>query len=233
MNVLGFDTCFNACSAAIGLGLGTKGTRIVGLCEPRETGHAETLVPMIRDVLASANATLDDIDRIAVTVGPGTFTGTRIGIAAARGLALARELPLVGVSSLAVMAEMGRQHDACRGPEDLIVAVDARRGQVYAQLFGRGGLEAKSPPLLLSGAEAAGLGGAAPAVVVGSGADAVAHEGRRAGRQMLSQLPELQPDARCLVAMAVHLPAADGPLRPLYMREADAKPQDGKALART
>jgi tRNA threonylcarbamoyladenosine biosynthesis protein TsaB len=222
MNVLAFDTCFGACSAAVRLAAGTNAARQVARLELRERGHAEALVPMIRAVMAEAGIGFEHLDRIAVTSGPGTFTGTRTGVAAARGLALAARLPLIGVSSLTVMAAGAvRQlagHELC---EEVAVAVDARRGQVYVQLFARADLAPRTGPLLLSYERAAALGENPALLLVGSGAERVAAEARRLGRSAQPRLPGLQPDAADLAEMACALAPAAEPLRPLYLREPD------------
>ncbi len=232
MNILAFDTCFDACSACVARGDG--GVEVLGKAFERfETGHAERLVPMIDEVMARAGIGFSDIDRLAVTVGPGTFTGTRIGIAAARGLALATGITMVGVSSLAVMAEVGvRELGLRKEDEDLIVAVDARRGEVYVQLFGANGCDARTPPLLLPVEEAARLGDGEAVLVIGSGAAAVAEAATVAGRQARARLSDLLPDATALATLAVGLAPAEAPLAPLYLRAPDAKPQDGKSIAR-
>ncbi len=179
MNILAFDTCFDACSVCV-----ARGAEVLASARERfETGHAERLVPMIDEVMARADVSFADLDRLAVTVGPGTFTGTRIGIAAARGLALTSGIAMVGVSSLAVMAEgAARELGRRSAGEDLVVAVDARRGEVYAQAFGKGGGEETSPPLLLPIAEAAQLGRSSAVLFVGSGAAAVAEAASQIGR---------------------------------------------------
>ena len=165
-----------------------------------------------------------------MTVGPGTFTGTRIGVAAARALALVSNAKTVGVSSLAVMAEVARREIAT---EALAVVVDARRGEVYAQVFGaEGALDARSTPQLLSIEEAAQLGGSGSIVFVGSGAAAVAAAATRAGRNATARLPDLLPNAIALAHIAASHEASDAPLIPFYLRPPDAKPQDGKAIAR-
>jgi tRNA threonylcarbamoyladenosine biosynthesis protein TsaB len=225
MNILAFDTCLGACSAAVGLDIGGPAQRIVGHCERRDTGHAEALLPMIRDVMAAAALDFEAIDRVAVTTGPGTFTGTRIGISAALGLSLVRRVPVVGASSLALMASQAAALlPHLPAAADLAVAVDVRRDQVYIQLFGAGGHVVLGPPLLLDVADAGRLGGDGPIVVAGSGAEAVAAAARGEEREAAAELPDLQPDARHLVRMALTLPAATKPLRPLYLRAADAKP---------
>lgn len=233
MNILAFDTCFNACSVAVGRDLGSRHERLEQYFEPRDTGHAESLMPMIDRAMSDSGLAFGDLDRIAVTTGPGTFTGMRIGIAAARALRLATGVPLVTASSLAVMAEdagddLGEERLAKRA---LAIAVDARRGQVYVQLFGRGGLDSSTVPMLAGYADAAGLG-EGPLVVAGSGAEAVAQAARQAGREAEAVLPRLQPDACALVYMAQVLQLATEPPAPLYLRPADAKPQAAAAVPR-
>jgi tRNA threonylcarbamoyladenosine biosynthesis protein TsaB len=185
---------------------------------------------MIGEVMAEAGVAFDSLDRIAVTTGPGTFTGTRIGIAAARALALSTGAETVGVSSLAVMSAVARREV---GDRALAVLVDARRGEVYAQAFGPGGAsEAISPPELLSLEDASRLGGEGAILFVGSGAEAVAVIAMRRGREAVALLPGLLPDAQALAHIAAKLLPSDVPLTPLYLRPPDAKPQDGKAVAR-
>ena len=235
MKILGFDTCFDACSVCVGQQSDGVFHELASACEHYEMGHAERLTPLIAEVMAQADITFDDLDRIAVTVGPGTFTGTRIGVAAARGLALASGLSIVGVSSLAVMAQDAAGQLESTGPgTDLAIAVDARRGEVYIQLFGAGAgvREAKSAPMLLSHEEASRIGGSGPLVIAGSGAAAVANIAVGQRRDVSAHLPGLLPEAKFLVRMAAELPCVDGPLLPLYLRPPDAKPQHAKTIAR-
>jgi tRNA threonylcarbamoyladenosine biosynthesis protein TsaB len=228
MNILAFDTCFDGCSVCVAERRGDAVVPLSFLMERFETGHAERLIPMIGEAMQQARLNFDHLGRVAVTVGPGTFTGTRIGVAAARALALATGAHTVGVSSLAVMAEVARREVSAPA---LAVVVDARRGEVYAQLFGAaGGLVAKSPPQLLSIEDAAKLGDGA-IVFVGSGGTAVAAAARDR-RDAVAQLPDLLPDAKALAHIGGALEASDTPLVPFYLRPPDAKPQDSKAVAR-
>ena len=231
MNILAFDTCFDACSVCVAQTRAEQAVEFSGALERFETGHAERLIPMVEEVMSSAGLTFSDIGRLAVTVGPGTFTGTRIGVAAARALALSSSMEVVGASSLAVMAEAALRELQPPSGTNLAVAVDARRGQAYVQLFAASALEPNSPPLLLS-IEEAGRIGADPLIVVGSAAEAVATAAAASGRRMAARLPDLLPDAAALARMAFELPASQGPLVPLYLRPPDAKPQDGKSIAR-
>jgi tRNA threonylcarbamoyladenosine biosynthesis protein TsaB len=228
MKILAFDTCFDGCSVCVAELRDAAVVALSSRMERFETGHAERLIPMIGEAMEEAQVAFGDLDRIAVTVGPGTFTGTRIGIAAARSLALATSAPTVGVSSLAVMAEVARRTiDA----ETLAVVTDARRGEAYAQLFGRDGRNADSEPLLLPIDDAAQLGGRGAIMFVGSGAAAVAEAAVRHGRDARAALPDLLPNAVALASIAAGLEASDTPLAPFYLRPPDAKPQD-KAIAR-
>lgn len=230
MHMLAFDTCFDACSVAVAEHRHGAVVVLSARFERFETGHAERLIPMIGEAMEEAGLSFDSITRIAVTVGPGTFTGTRIGIAAARALALATGADAVGVSSLAVMAEVARREIR---NETLAVVVDARRGEVYAQTFEPGEVSnAASQPQLLSLADAAHLGGDRRITFVGSAAEAVAALATADDRNTQAALPELLPDAAALAHIAATLPASTGPLVPFYLRPPDAKPQDGKAVAR-
>src|SRR5262245_23973062 len=131
MNVLAFDTCLGAVSAAV-CRLEPAGLHVLAeTYEARTTGHAERLMPIVEQTLARSSVALADIDRLAVSVGPGSFTGVRVGVAAARALALATGKPAVGVTSLAAIAHQARRDlgDKANG-RLLAVAVDARAGMV-------------------------------------------------------------------------------------------------------
>src|ERR1700720_4810464 len=99
-------------------------------------GHAEALMPLIAAVMSAANVEFAEIDRIAVTVGPGSFTGLRVGVAAARGIALAAGKPAVGLTTLAALAAPFFDADETKA---LLAVIDARHDHVYMQLFGPGG----------------------------------------------------------------------------------------------
>ena len=224
MKILAFDTSLGAVSVAVRW-IGPDGQWRLRLAhEVRERSHAERLMPMIAEVMREAGLAFSVIDRIAVTLGPGSFTGVRVGVAAARGLALALGAPTVGASTLAVMAhEADAWLGAARRDRLLAVAVDARRSSIYLQLFPRGH-HAAGPPQLCSAHEAARRIGVAPAIIVGSGAEAVVRALAAAGGQAEAMLPQLLPAARSLALLATDLAPID-PLRPLYLRPLDAKPQ--------
>ncbi len=233
MNILAFDTCFDACSVCVARQGDGGAAELASASERFATGHAEKLIPFVEDSMSRAGVTFADIDRIAVTIGPGTFTGTRIGIAAARGLALAAQIEIVSTTSLAVMAEVAvSAFGNSRPPGDLAIAVDARRDQVYVQLFGTGGLDPKLPPTLLTIDEASRIGGDGPLLIAGSGAETIAAAAMQHGRKASAHFADLLPEATALARMAIALPIVEGALVPLYLRPPDAKPQDGKAIAR-
>jgi tRNA threonylcarbamoyladenosine biosynthesis protein TsaB len=138
MRILAFDTATPATAVALS---GPGSIVVTARHDPRpgeRPGHATRLLPLIAKVLERARVGWPDVDRIAVGVGPGTFTGLRIGIASARALAQARDIPLVGVSTLQSLALAGsraslRREDPLPPEIDVALAVvDARRGEVFA-----------------------------------------------------------------------------------------------------
>ena len=129
MIVLGLDTCLAACSAAV-----ADGERLIArVSAPMARGHQERLAPMVRDLMGEAGIAFSDLDRIGVTVGPGSFTGLRVGLAFAKGLALALHRPCIGIGTLAALAA------SAEAPGHCAAVIDAGRGQVYLQLFADGG----------------------------------------------------------------------------------------------
>jgi tRNA threonylcarbamoyladenosine biosynthesis protein TsaB len=237
MKTLAIDTCFAACSVALGWVDDAGETVLVSRFERMEKGHAERLIPMIGEVMAAAPFELDQIERIAVTQGPGTFTGVRIGIAAARALSLAAGAEVRTMSSLELMARTakGRREVADARGQDIAIAIDARRDEIYFQLFDAE-LISLTEPLIVSPANAARLLKREGTLVLGSGAELLLAAARDVGREPAIGLPDLQPDARYLLEGAVadirESAVERVPPRPLYLRPPDAKPQDGKQLAR-
>ncbi|MBU2580407.1 MAG: tRNA (adenosine(37)-N6)-threonylcarbamoyltransferase complex dimerization subunit type 1 TsaB [Alphaproteobacteria bacterium] len=233
MNILAFDTCFDACSAAASR---AGGKTVAARFEPMATGHAERLVPMIAEVMQEAGFEFSELERIAVTNGPGTFTGTRIGVAAARSLALAAAKPLVAATSLWVMAEEVADTLAANGETtatDIMIATDARRSEVYVQHFSQ--RKPLGEPALLDATAAARLLRESRAcVLAGSGAEAVAAAAAedRSGLAVRLIAPHLLPDARFLARLATRLEVTDCTVAPLYLRPADAKPQAGHSNLR-
>lgn len=230
MNVLAFDTCFGAVSAAVRWKSDRGEWLLREAYEPMAIGHAERLLPVIDGVMSGAGLTYASIDRIAVTLGPGGFTGLRLGIAAARALALSTGRPVVGLPSLMVMAARAELLLAGRDAfSHLAVAVDARREAVYFQLFRDSAADPVTKPCLLTVAEAAAALPAGDVLIVGSAGAQVAEIAARG--DVVARLPALQPHARQLAIMAPALtPLAR--VTPLYLRPADAKPSSASSVSR-
>jgi tRNA threonylcarbamoyladenosine biosynthesis protein TsaB len=219
--VVGLDTATPSTVAGVLLGDG----RVVEARDDPPEGsrgeHAGRLLPLLESALREAAVGWDDVDRIAVGVGPGGFTGLRIGIATARALAQARGLPLVPVSSLAALA-------AGTDAASLVAAViDARRGEVFAGVWERE-LERLAPAAIAPDALAARLRALeAPVQAVGDGAVRFRRELEAAGVAVPADRSDLHRIAAaplCRLGVAGE-PADRDRLLPDYRREPDAKPQ--------
>jgi len=222
MIILAFDTCLAACSATvIERSIAGRGRVLARRFEPMATGHAEALMPMIAGVLDDAALTVAACDAIAVSVGPGTFTGVRVGVAAARGLALASGKPVLTATSLALIAA-----EAGPGTTRIAVAADARNGQVHFLPVAADAVTPHGPPRLLTFAEAVRQVGATPIRLRGSAAVSLA---AALDPRVVVEARATEPDAAAFAH--VSLTSADPPV-PLYLREPDAKPQIGKSLPR-
>ncbi|HST28767.1 MAG TPA: tRNA (adenosine(37)-N6)-threonylcarbamoyltransferase complex dimerization subunit type 1 TsaB [Rudaea sp.] len=127
-NILAIETATESCSAAL-----LHGDALIERSEIAPRRHAELILPMIESLLAEAGLARSQIDGIAVGRGPGAFTGVRLAIAVAQGLALALDIPVVPVSSLAALAQ-----DAPDAGATILAVIDARMGEVYAGAFRRG-----------------------------------------------------------------------------------------------
>lgn len=230
MNILALDTSLGACSAAVVTG-SAQAPEIFGAFELREREHAEVLVPMIEQVLEEAGVSWSGIDAIAVTVGPGSFTGVRVGVAAARGFALALDKPVIAATSLEVMAAQTLE-ELSEHPDVFGVAVDARRGEVYLALFDSTGATVLPPAALTPRQAATEALAKGAALVAGSGAPLVAESHGPDTRRIDTVFPGLQPDARALARLALTRAPCEDPVSPLYLRPPDAKPQTGKAVPR-
>jgi len=222
MNVLALETSMGACSAAVLRG-DDGGRTLFARLEMMERGHAEALMPMVAEVMSEAGLDYSDLDLVAATTGPGSFTGVRIAIAAARGLALVTKAKLFGTDSLTVMARAARESGIATGMP-LVLAVDARRGMLYFGLYDAAGRRLEGP-LLISPENAAALLPPELGNVVGSGAGQLAEAAERRGRRIEATGLEIQPSAVSLAEIAAESGETTPILRPLYLRPPDAKPQ--------
>lgn len=224
MIVLAFDTCLGAVSVALAADEPGAVRILAHACEERATGHAERLFPMIAAALTEAGLEFSAVKRVAVTLGPGTFTGVRTGVAAARGLALASGCEVVGATSLEVIARgaVSRLPDA-DAMRPVVVAVDARRGQAYVQSFAPGDRAPLGPPELLDIADAAERMPDVDVVAVGSAAPMLAQAASAKGHHVRVAAERLEPDARDLAHLAFTLQPLSV-VKPLYIRPPDAKP---------
>jgi len=226
MRVLAIDTALGACSAAI---LDTdQGGIIASESVPMVRGHAEALMPLLHRLVQQTDSGFAELDRVAVTTGPGSFTGLRVGIAAARGIALSIDKPAVGLSTLSAYAA---PHLADDDNAPVVVAIDARHQHVYLQVFGPGGRSVIDPRLAPL-REAARAAAAAPARIVGSAAQAVA--AALAANDAAPILVDARdaPDIAWVARMGAALPEGQAPPKPQYLRAPDAQPQNAAQLPR-
>jgi tRNA threonylcarbamoyladenosine biosynthesis protein TsaB len=206
MIVLGLDTCLAACSVAV-----RDGERVLAWrSDVMARGHQERLAPMAEQVMAEARLPFARLERIGVTVGPGSFTGLRVGLAFAKGLASALGVPLAGVSALEALAAEAKGL--------VFAAVDARRDQVYLQAFedGRPLMAPDALELGVAAARVAEIAAGRPLTLVGSGAPLLA-----AAAPAARLLAPEGADARLVAAIAAAREPA--PVRPLYLRAPDAR----------
>ena len=206
--ILAIDTCLTACSAAVLDGETVMAAR----SEAMPRGHQERLAPLVRELMIEAGVTFPQLTRIGVTVGPGSFTGLRVGLAFAKGLASALSIPCVGVSALEALA-FGR-------PGFVVAVIDARREQVYVQIF-RDGAALMAPDALAATdamARLAELHHGGPATFIGSGAPLLSPA--LPGATVLT--PD-GPDPVAVARLAMRGLAPIHPPRPLYLRAPDAK----------
>ncbi|HWV43882.1 tRNA (adenosine(37)-N6)-threonylcarbamoyltransferase complex dimerization subunit type 1 TsaB [Pseudorhodoplanes sp.] len=225
MLVLAIDTALEACSAAV---FDSEQSAVVaGDTEIMTRGHAEALMPLVDRVMSDARVDFFALDRIAVTVGPGSFTGLRVGIAAARGIGLAARKPVVGITTLAALAA---PYIAADPNTPVAAAIDGRHCHVYFQLFGAQG-RVLVPPRIIPVEDAVHLADGASARLVGSGAG------------MMTQiwpdpmnLPPIDergaPDIVSVARLGADAEVRDAPPKPLYLRPPDAHPQTAAILPR-
>ena len=218
MLILALDTSMAACSVCVN---DTGKSLVIGANQQfMDRGQAEALAPMVQETMKMAGVDFAKLNRIAVTTGPGTFTGVRIGLAMARGLGVALNIPITGINSLAAIAA---NETAKNLP--IVVAVDARAGEIYFASYDLSGHEVTGPAVV-SLDEARKLMPTHSVAILGTAAELLL--------QKLGNHPHLRSDAGDLpiaanfARLAASIPASDIPPEPLYLRAPDVKPQATK-----
>ncbi len=226
LRVLAIDTALGACSACIvqaGDPLPLAAETI-----PMERGHAEALMPLLDRLSAQVDGGFESLDRVAVTVGPGSYTGLRVGISAARGIGLAASIPVVGVATLSAFLAplmVGERRGL------LTAAIDAKHGHLYIQAIAPGG-RTIIPPGLMTYRDAIRLLGSGPIIIAGSAAPLLAAEARAQGVEALISDASSHPDIAWVARLGALADPNQALPKPLYLREPNAKPQDGARIAR-
>lgn len=219
MNLLAFDTACDACSVA----LWRDGATVAHDVKIMARGQSEELVPMIERVMRQAGSDFASLSAVAVTAGPGAFTGLRIALATARAIALAASRPAIGISTFEAIAWAAAREDAA-ATHRLVVAIDTKRDDLYVQSFVRDnsalGFAAVGDGAVLSAAEVAAGLPSGPLLLAGDGARhlaaALADDGSRV-RIARATVPDAA-DVAAMAAVRLDSGAPPPPLRPLYLR---------------
>ena len=210
MKILAVDTALGACSAAV-LDDGRVAAHVVTLMD---RGHAEALAPMVDEAMRASGFAFAALGRLAVTTGPGTFTGQRVGLAFMRGLRVVLKRPLIGVTSLATMAAQAMDET---GRPRAAAIHDARRDEFYVEIAPGG------EPLLLARDAVAEMFASFDGALCGTGAPLFAETAKGAVQSSVRQ-----PDALWVARLASTMPEPGEVPRPLYLRAPDAKLPAGR-----
>jgi tRNA threonylcarbamoyladenosine biosynthesis protein TsaB len=218
MLILAIDTALDACSAGV---LDTDAGQLIALeSQPMKRGHAEALMPLIQRVMDRSGVAFTILDRIAVTTGPGSFTGLRVGLSAARGIGLAAHKPVVGLTTLTAYAApiVGQNAE-----HPIISAIDARHEHVYFQVVaGNGGSLVR--PQVASIDEALGASRFGAPYLVGNAANMLADRWPVGAPQPFKVDPQPAPDIAWVAWLGAAVAADTAPARPFYLRAPDARP---------
>ncbi|MFL6666752.1 MAG: tRNA (adenosine(37)-N6)-threonylcarbamoyltransferase complex dimerization subunit type 1 TsaB [Burkholderia ambifaria] len=218
MLILAIDTALDACSAAV---LDTGANAIIAQeSQAMKRGHAEALMPLIARVMKASGIAFTSLDRVAVTTGPGSFTGLRVGLSAARGIALAADKPVVGLTTLTAFAA---PIVAENGEHPIISAIDARHDHVYFQVVSGDGSPLIKPKVapIDEALEASRLG--APHLV-GNAASILADRWPTSAPPPFKVEPQPAPDITWVAWVGAAVSPETAPPRPYYLRAPDAKP---------
>ena len=218
MLILAIDTALDACAAAV---LDTDAAKIIAQeSEAMKRGHAEALMPLIARVIKEAGIALGALDRIAVTSGPGRFTGLRVGLSAARGIGLAADRPVVGVTTLTAYAAPVVSQNA---EQPVISAIDARHDHVYFQAVGGDG-SSLILPRVAPIAEALGASRFGAPNLVGNAAGLLADRWPADAPPPFKVDAQPAPDIAWVAWLGAAVSPDTAPARPFYLRAPDAKP---------
>ena len=218
MLILAIDTALDACAAAV---LDTKANKLLAHeSQPMKRGHAEALMPLIARVMKASGVAFAALDRIAATNGPGSFTGLRVGLSAARGIALAANKPVVGLTTLTAYAAPVVSEN---GEHPIISAIDARHDHVYFQVVGGDGSSLIRPQVApIDEALAASKFGAPH--LVGNAAGILAERWPADAPPPFRINPQAAPDIAWVAWLGAAVSPEMAPARPYYLRAPDAKP---------
>jgi tRNA threonylcarbamoyladenosine biosynthesis protein TsaB len=212
MRILAFDCAGAQCAAAILAHDRIAATKRI----EAERGHAQLLIPLLVELLATVGLDFADIDRLAVTTGPGSFTGIRVALAAAHGLALAVDKPIIGVTVFEALA--ASVADRGISAPRLLVAIDSRRAELFVQLFDATG-QALGEPAMLAPDAIPAWAGPGQLALAGDAAHLVApYLGLAVAADRITQV-----DPAIVARLAAAKPAGPAPA-PFYLRAPDAVP---------
>lgn len=217
LTILALDAATASCSAA----LLSEGRIAARRFAPMATGHAQVLVPFVDAVMAESGISFTALDHVAVTVGPGAFTGLRVGLAAARGIALAAGKPIGGVTTLEAVAHATAS--VARKDAILLVAIESKRPELFVQSFAAD-LSPLDAPASVMPEDLPRHVPAGAVVVAGDAAGRAAEALAAGGRDTKTLADATHPDASHVALVAAdRLGAGTGllPPRPLYLRAPD------------
>jgi tRNA threonylcarbamoyladenosine biosynthesis protein TsaB len=218
MLILAIDTALDACAAGV---LDTEAGKLIAQESlPMKRGHAEALMPLIARVIEASGIGFAALDRIAVTTGPGSFTGLRVGLSAARGIALAANKPVVGLPTLTAYAAPVVSQN---GEHPVISAIDARHDHVYLQAVSGNG-SSLIRPCVASVEEALGASKFGAPHLVGNAAKILADRWPAQALPPFKVDPQPAPDIAWVAWLGAAVSPDTAPARPFYLRAPDAKP---------
>jgi tRNA threonylcarbamoyladenosine biosynthesis protein TsaB len=218
MLILAIDTALDACAAGV---LDTDAGKLIAHeSQPMKPGHAEALMPLIARIMKESGIAFAALDRIAVTTGPGSFTGLRVGLSAARGIALAANKPVVGLTTLTAYAAPIVSQNA---EQPVISAIDARHDQVYFQVVSGNG-SSLIRPRVAPIEEALGAARFGAPHLVGNAANILSQRWPAHAPPPFKVDPQPAPEITWVAWLGAAVSPNTAPARPYYLRAPDAKP---------